>query len=323
MDGYVLRVVSSDDHDKDADQSISEAVMSDLGLLFREICRNIVKGELRLQGDVPEALYSGIEIEGDSSLAADARRMLHETLAYLGGAADGTFMSDTFPDIIGRKAVASAVLRVHDSLCGHVLLHGPEDDVKCFGDMDVLRVTEMARMATRAHNGGIMGVIVKDPKRRDHYAITSGKGLIPLNYVPTVPSYDREDFASAGPVIAMGTIVRDDDDNIVEIKAVDNCYTFPGTVFLRGISAFGDIGLVYPLEGIPSYYARTATWYLRCEDLGLDASAKCWDDCVMEFHRQFVSLWMSHRDGSAPDNPRIHEMLDTMCPFDPSEDGEG
>ena len=83
MDGYVLRVVSSDDHDKDADQSISEAVMSDLGLLFREICRNIVKGELRLQGDVPEALYSGIEIEGDSSLAADARRMLHETLAYL------------------------------------------------------------------------------------------------------------------------------------------------------------------------------------------------------------------------------------------------
>ena len=43
----------------------------------------------------------------------------------------------------------------------------------------------------------------------------------------------------------------------------------------------------------------------------------------MEFHRQFVSLWMSHRDGSAPDNPRIHEMLDTMCPFDPSEDGEG
>ena len=121
----------------------------------------------------------------------------------------------------------------------------------------------------------------------------------------------------------MGTIVRDDDDNIVEIKAVDNCYTFPGTVFLRGISAFGDIGLVYPLEGIPSYYARTATWYLRCEDLGLDASAKSWDDCVMEFHRQFVSLWMSHRDGSAPDNPRIHEMLDTMCPFDPSEDGEG
>ena len=34
MDGYVLRVVSSDDHDKDADQTISEAVMSDLGLLF-------------------------------------------------------------------------------------------------------------------------------------------------------------------------------------------------------------------------------------------------------------------------------------------------
>ena len=322
MEGYVLRVVSSEDHDKDAEQSIADAVMSDIGRLFTEICRNIVRGELRLQGDIPEKLYTRVTLEGDGSMATDARRMLHETLAYLGGPAKGTFMSDTFPDVIGRKAVASVVLDIYDDLQGNALLHGPDDDVMCFCDMDVLRVTEIAKMATRAYNGGIMGVIVKDPKRRDHYAITSGKGLIPLNYVPTVPSYDREDFASAGPVIAMGTIVRDDDDNIVEIKAVDNCYTFPGTVFLRGIASFGDVGLVYPLEGIPSYYSRTATWYLKCDELGLDASAKNWDDCVIEFHRQFVSLWMSHLDGSAPENPKIHGILDTMCPFSPAEPSE-
>ena len=122
--------------------------------------------------------------------------------------------------------------------------------------------------------------------------------------------------ASAGPVIAMGTIVRDDDDNIVEIKAVDNCYTFPGTVFLRGISAFGDIGLVYPLEGIPSYYARTGKWFLKCQGLGLEASADDWDDCVIEFHRRFVRLWRSHADGTAEDNARMHGLLDRMCPFD-------
>ena len=238
---------------------------------------------------------------------------MHETLTYLGGPARGTFMDDTFPDVIGRRSVASAVLDIHSDLEGNVLLHGPDDDVAAFSDINLVRVTEMAGVLTRAYNGGIMGIIVKDPKRRGHYAITSGNGLIPLIYVPTVPSYDREDFAAAGPVIAMGTVVRDEENRIVELRAVENCYTFPVAVFLRGISSEGDVGLVYPLEGIPSYYARTATWYLKCDELGLESSAKSWDECVIGFHRQFVSLWASYEDGTL-DNPKIRDMLDMMRP---------
>ena len=313
MEGYVLKVVSGDDHEKDADPSVAERVLADVDRLFTEICRNIIRGELRLQGDVPESLHSRVTLHGDGALAHDARRIMHETLTYLGGPARGTFMDDTFPDVIGRRSVASAVLDIHSDLEGDVLLHGPDDDVAAFSDINLVRVTEMAGVLTRAYNGGIMGIIVKDPKRRGHYAITSGNGLIPLIYVPTVPSYDREDFAAAGPVIAMGTVVRDEENRIVELRAVENCYTFPVAVFLRGISSEGDVGLVYPLEGIPSYYARTATWYLKCDELGLESSAKSWDECVIGFHRQFVSLWASYEDGTL-DNPKIRDILDMMRP---------
>ncbi len=313
MEGYVLKVVSGDDHEKDADPSVAERVLADVDRLFTEICRNIIRGELRLHGDVPESLHSRVTLHGDGALAHDARRIMHETLTYLGGPARGTFMDDTFPDVIGRRSVASAVLDIHSDLEGNVLLHGPDDDVAAFSDINLVRVTEMAGVLTRAYNGGIMGIIVKDPKRRGHYAITSGNGLIPLIYVPTVPSYDREDFAAAGPVIAMGTVVRDEENRIVELRAVENCYTFPVAVFLRGISSEGDVGLVYPLEGIPSYYARTATWYLKCDELGLESSAKSWDECVIGFHRRFVSLWASYEDGTL-DNPKIRDILDMMRP---------
>ena len=313
MEGYVLKVVSGDDHEKDADPSVAERVLANVDRLFTEICRNIIRGELRLQGDVPESLHSRVTLHGEGALAHDARRIMHETLTYLGGPARGTFMDDTFPDVIGRRSVASAVLDIHSDLDGSVLLHGPDDDVAAFSDINLVRVTEMAGVLTRAYNGGIMGIIVKDPKRRGHYAITSGNGLIPLIYVPTVPSYDREDFAAAGPVIAMGTVVRDEENRIVELRAVENCYTFPVAIFLRGISSEGDVGLVYPLEGIPSYYARTATWYLKCDELGLESSAKSWDECVIGFHRRFVSLWASYEDGTL-DNPKIRDMLDMMKP---------
>ena len=313
MEGYVLKVVSGDDHEKDADPSVAEKVLTDVDRLFTEICRNIIRGELRLQGDVPESLHSRVTLHGEGALAHDARRIMHETLTYLGGPARGTFMDDTFPDVIGRRSIASAVLDIHSDLEGNVLLHGPDDDVAAFSDINLVRVTEMAGVLTRAYNGGIMGIIVKDPKRRGHYAITSGNGLIPLIYVPTVPSYDREDFAAAGPVIAIGTVVRDEENRIVELRAVENCYTFPVAVFLRGISSEGDVGLVYPLEGIPSYYARTATWYLKCDELGLESSAKSWDECVIGFHRQFVSLWASYEDGTL-DNPKIRDLLDMMRP---------
>lgn len=314
MTGYVLRVVA-DDMETDADDATRSAALEAVGELFREICRNVVRAELRLQGDVPEGLVSRVGIDGDGALARDSRRFMDGTLDYLGGSARGTWMSDTFPDIMGRKRIAARVLALADALDGASLLHGPEDDVRAFSGVDRLWVSGMAGALVRAHDGGIMGVVVKDPKRRDHWAITSGGEPVPMGFTSGISRYDQEDFSKAGPVIAVGTVVRDEDGRVVELRAVENCYTFPGAVFLRGISEDGDVGLVSPLEGLPDYYARTGTWYLRNPDLGLEASAPTWDACSLEFHRMFVELWRSHAEGRSDGNPRIRGLLAEMCPF--------
>ena len=312
MEPYILRVTARDDPEK----AVScDAAVECAKRLFTEICRNIVKAEFRLQGEPPEDLYTYITVDGNSSMATDARRFLDETLDYLGGTARGTWMVDTYPDIIGRKRVARLVLELVDSLEGNALLHGYEGSERMFIEVDTIWVTGFASAVTRAYNGGLMGVVTKDPRRRDHWALTNGTGFVPMSFVSSISSWDVEEFASAGPVIATGTIVRDEGGALVELRAVENCYTFPGAVFLRGIAKGTNLGLVYPLEGIPGYYKRTGTWYLKCEDLGIEASAKSWDDCVTEFHRMFVSLWHAHADGTAERNDRIHSLLNQMCPF--------
>lgn len=316
MEPYVLKVVRSDDPESPADVSVTDAVVSDVRRLFTEICRNIVSAELRLQGDVPERLYAYEEIDGASALAQDARRFMDETLDYLGGSSRGTYMDDTYPDVLGRKRIARIVRDLSSHLEGNVLLHGYGEEPSEYRGSDLIWITGMAQAVTRAYGGGLIGVVVKDPARKGHWVISNGRTSTPLNMVTGLISrYDVEDFAAAGPVIAKGTIVRDEEDNLVELKALENCYTFPGAVFLRAIGDGRNLGLVAPLVGVPGHYARTGTWYLKCEDLGIEASGDCWDSCVEDFHRRFLDLWTAHSEGRG-ENARIHAMLDEMCPFD-------
>ena len=317
MGDYVLRVVTAEDPETDADPSVTGPVLEAAERLFSEICRNIVRGELRLQGEVPEALVSRVRLDGNGALAHDARRFMDETLDYLGGPARGTWMSDTYPDVLGRKRIAGIVLDLASRLSGAVLLHGSGEEPSAFSGVDMIRVGEMAGAVTRAYNGGLVGVVVKDPENRGRWVIDNGCTRTPLVLIGGLVSrYDVEDFAAAGPVIAVGTLMRDEEGRLVELRAVENCYSFPGAVFLRAIAEDGDLGLVQPLMAVPGHYARNGTWHLRCDELGLESVADSWDGCVIGLHRMFLDLWRSHRDGTAEDNPRMKAALDAMCPFD-------
>lgn len=316
MEPYVLKVVRSDDPEKPADKKVSEAVLSDVGRLFREICRNIVAAEMRCQGEVPERLYAYVGIEDYNALAHDARRFMDETLDYLGGSVRGTYMDETYPDILGRKRIAAVVKDISSRLEGNILLHGYGEEPAEYRGSDLIWITGLANALVRAYGGGLIGVVVKDPARKGHWVISNGRTSTPLNMVTGLISrYDVEDFVAAGPVIATGTIVRDEDENIIELRALENCYTFPGAVFLRAIGDGRNLGLVGPLIGVPGHYTRTGTWYMKCEDLGIEASADCWDSCVEEFHKLFIEKWTAYAEGRGEENARIRSMLDELCPF--------
>ena len=208
MGTYTLRVANADDQDAPVDPLVGERVLAAADALFREICRNIVSGELRLQGEVPEALYADAGIFDDRDLSADARRMMDGTLDYLGGGTHGTWMDDTFPDVVGRKRVAARVLDVASALDGCLLIHGVEGEEGVFSGVDTVWVRGMANAVVRATNGGLMGLVVKDPSRRDHWALMRDEGLVPLIFKPGTSRYDIEDYAAAGPVSVTGTVPR-------------------------------------------------------------------------------------------------------------------
>lgn len=313
MDQYTLRVMMPD-RETPVDEG-TDAVKESFGRLFTEVCRNIVGGELRLQGEVPPELYVDVGVMDDRDLARDARRLTDGALDYLGGGAGGTWMDDTFPDVMGRKRIAVAVLDLATALEGRSLMHGPEGSETYFDGVDQVRIGEMAHALVRAYNGGLMGVVVKDPSRRDHWALVHGGRLVPLVFRPGTSRYDIEDYASAGPVIVTGTVVLDEGGAIAEMRAIENCYTFHMVVFLRGISEGRDLGLVAPLEAQPGYYNRTGRWMLRSPDLGIESSGGTWDECVIGFHRSFVDLWRSHAEGTAEANARIRGMLEEMHGF--------
>ena len=198
MGTYTLRVANADDQDAPVDPLVEGRVLAAVDALFREICRNIVSGELRLQGEVPEDLYADVCVLDDRDLSADARRMMDGTLDYLGGGTHGTWMDDTFPDVVGRKRVTARLLDVASALDGCVLIHGAEGEEAVFSGVDTVWVRGMANAVVRATNGGLMGLVVKDPARRDHWALMRDGGLIPLIFKPGTSRYDIEDYAAAG-----------------------------------------------------------------------------------------------------------------------------
>lgn len=308
MEPYILRVTGPEGEVRD-----DAGVLECFGRLFTEVCRNIVAGELRLQGDVPEPLYADVRPTDDRDLAADARRLTDGALDYLGGPAGGTWMTDTFPDILGRRRIAGLALELSDLLDGRSLEHGPEGSVTAFSDVDRVRLTGMAHSVFRAENGGLMGLVARDPDHRGRWVLSRADGPVPLTFRPTTPTHEIEDYAAAGPVIVTGTVIRDDAGRVTELRTVENCYTFPGAVFLRVIGEGRDLGLSAPLSAEVSYHARIRRWRLECPELGLDSSAPTWDGCVISFHRGFLDLWDRYVGGDGPDG-RVRAILSAMHP---------
>lgn len=290
-------------------------ILERVELLFSEICKSIVKAELRIQGDVHHSLTDGLSIGGGSPLEEDAREYLWATLDYLGGASRGTWLDDTFPDILGRCRIAEATLAISDSLEGHALSYGPEDSVRSFTGVDRIWVMGMTKSGIRAYNGAAMGAIVKDPSRKGHWALTNGDRVVPVSFNSSVSSYDREEFSKAGPVIVTGTMMLDDEGNIAEIRSIDTCYTFPAVRFTRIIVPEGNLALEGEIVGTPGYYFRNGTWYLKCDDLGIESSSDSWDGCVMGFHRMFADLRESYAEGRGEPNARLESMVRGLCPF--------
>ena len=139
----------------------------------------------------------------------------------------------------------------------------------------------------------VIGTISKDPGKKNRWVISNGENAIPITFSSNIAPSDIPAFASAGPVIVTGTVVRDRDSRITEIRNANGCYTFPTVKFHRIVTHDRDIVLLNPVVAEPSV-DRNGNWHLSTTDLGMDISKPAWDGCVVAYHEYFAFLWETY-----------------------------
>lgn len=308
MQPFNFKIVRKGDESAHVPASVAEQVISDVQTLLTDIGRVMITKELRLQGKVPDGYLARFNLfkdvsdddseavtQGDDTLMLDALDKLFDEL-------DHAIMPETFEtpsdhtEAIGRRNISRDILNLHDHLEGYEMLYGTGGNLRKF------RVNRRERLGSDASfdgtefPGALIGVISRDPTRKNHWNISNGRLSAPITFNANISQQDIPIFSRSGPVIASGMVRLDDDGYPSGISDVTGVYSFPAVKFHRIITGERDIVLLNPAEATPAYNATTGTWSLECEDLGISVDKPSWDDCVTAFQDYFVFLWETYRE---------------------------
>lgn len=332
MQQFGFKVIPSADGGSKVPVAVAGQTMVNVQRLLTDIGENMVKMELRLQDGVPARLSNLFRLDigggqggslgadpanGGHDIMDDALGMLCETLDFLGKGVVGTWLQDNFPDTPARRRIASDVLALSKDLGDCTLVYGPAGEERKFGKVDADKLSAAANEDISTHDGAMIGVISRDPVRKNRWNIASGPVAVPISFSSNIAASDIPSFAAAGPVIVTGTIVRDKARRISEFRNAVGCYSFPEVKFHRIISGDGDMVLLIPVVGIPGYDAQKGMWSLTCDMLGIDERKPSWDECVASFHEYFMFLWETYAKGDGEfegEEQEIRELLLSMVP---------
>ena len=308
MHSFGFKVVPPEGETSGVPVAVAGRTMVDVQKLLTDIGSMVVRMELRIQNDMPSELSSKFDLriggssssgigsnppEGSDALMEDALNALSETLDFLGTGAIGTWMTDNFPEPLGRKEIAKDLIDLSDHIQGFTLVYGNDGKTGEFKGLDRDKLMQYAEADVSSVGAAVIGTISKDQVKKNRWIISNGEDAIPLTFGSNIAPSDIPAFASAGPVIVTGTVVRDRDSNITEIRNANGCYTFPTVKFHRIVTHDRDIVLLNPVVAEPSV-DRNGNWHLSTADLGMDISKPTWDGCVVAYHEYFAFLWETY-----------------------------
>lgn len=329
MQPFNFKVVPSDDENAHVPVSVAGQTMVDVQNILDDIGSEMVRQELRLQNGVPRSLLrrfslsmdmsSGRDVgavtEGEDTLMLDALNNLIRELE-LANMTEGRGEPGNHREAFARRKLAHDLLALSGHLDGYKLYFGVGDNLKHFNLTRKDAVKRIAEDTERSISGAVIGRISQDPVRKNRWLISNGGEDVPVTFASNISSTDIPLFAEAGPLIASGTVVCDDDGDVRELRAVVGCYSFPSVKFHRIITADRDIVLLNPVEAIPGVNQK-GKWTLDCDDLGISVSKDSWDECVIAFHEYFAFLWETYveTDGEFEgEEQEIRELLLSMAP---------
>lgn len=298
MRPFGFRVVSANPDDKTGVPiAVAGQTMVDVQKLLTDIGCMLTRLSMRIQNEVPEELRKKFDLkiggstesglntgptEGNDVALEGALAVLCSTLDFLGKGAIGSWMTDTFEDEESRVIIAKDLVDLTDHLKGFVLEYGTEDDVHRFEGLLRERILEYT-VRTEWVSAAV-GVIVRDSVKKNHWNLTNDEYLIPITFDKNIVASDIPSFASAGPVIVIGKVVRNDSDHIIRVEKISGCYTVPELKFQDIITKDGDRKLLNPLTATTSYDADEDSWTFSNDVLGIAVTKPSWDEGIVAFH---------------------------------------
>ena len=326
---FNFKVVPVDDENASVPVSVAGQTMVDVQNILTDVGTSMVRQELRLQNPVPKNLVKRFDLsmastsgrdvdtvaEGDDTLMLDALNgLVHEL--DLANMAETRDPPGNHREALARRKLFSDILALADHLEGYNLMYGSGEDLKKFRLTRKDALTEVAADTSNSFSGAVIGSIRHDPVRKNRWLISNGKDCVPVTFASNISTTDIPLFAEAGPIIASGTVVMDENGEVREVRAVIGCYSFPSVRFHRIITAERDILLLNPVEAVPGYNSRKDAWTLDCESLGISVSKPSWDECVISFHEYFTFLWETYaeNDGALEgEEAEIRDFLRSMA----------
>ena len=331
MHSFGFKVVPSDDGVSGIPVAVAGQSMVDIQRLLTDIGGMIVRMELRIQNEVPEALLRKFDLsiggssasglgsdpaEGSQEIMEAALNTLCNTLDYLGKGIVDTWMDDNYPDPVGRQRVAADLVALADDLKGYVLMYGPAESQRAFRGLDRDKLLPYAEARTDIMDGAAIGVISRDPVHKNRWVISHGPEPVPISFGDNISPADIPSFASAGPVIVIGGIARRD-GAVSEVRGVTGCYSFPDVKYYRIVTADRDVRLLNPSIARPSYDASRRMWRLTNDDLGIDVSKPSWDEVSVAYNEYFLFLWETYYESGDEfegEDKEIRDFLMSLAP---------
>lgn len=331
MHSFGFKVVPSEDGSSGVPVAVAGQSMVDIQHLLTDIGSMVVRLELRIQNDIPPELLKKFDLniggssdagigsdpsKGNEGIMESALNILCNTLDFLGKGVVDTWMEDNFPEPVGRIAVAKDLVALADNLDGYTLIYGPNEDPREFRGLDREKMLRYAETPTDAIASAFIGVISKDPVRKNRWLISNGPDAVPVSFGNNIAASDVPAFAKAGPVIATGTVIRQD-GRVTEVRNVDGCYSFPDVKFHRIITPDRDIKLLNPSIARPSYDAERKLWSLTNDDLGIDVSKPSWDEVSVSYSDYFAFLWETYYESGDEfegEEKEIQDFLKSLAP---------
>ena len=332
MQSFGFKVVPPEGSTAGVPVAVAGQTMVDVQKLLTDIGTMVVRMELRIQNDMPSQLSSKFDLsiggssssgigsnppEGSDALMEDALNTLAETLDFLGTGAIGTWMTDNFPEPIGRERIAQDLIDLADHISGFTLVYGNGTKTGEFKGLDRNKLLQYAETDVSSVGAAVIGTISRDPVKKNRWNISNGKDAIPITFDTNIAPSDIPAFASAGPVIVTGTVVRNKESQIIEVRNANGCYTFPTVKFHRIVTKDRDIVLLNPIVAMPSV-DRNGNWHLSTDNLGMDVSKPTWDDCVVAYHEYFAFLWETYcesDDEFEGEEREISDFLRSLAPI--------